>query len=193
MSACIYRITNTVNGKCYVGQTIQSLEKRWNNHCYAALRGHAQQRLSRAIRKYGRDAFTVEILEDCSHTTHEHIDAREIHWIAEYNSTNPRFGYNMTEGGEGGVPTDEVRAKMSASLRGVKNPNYGKPRSVETRKRISAATLGKVFTPETRVKLSEKKRGHRHPGYGKPRSPETRAKIRETLKLRHTQKILNNN
>ena len=89
MSAIIYRLTNTVNQKTYIGLTTQTLERRWRAHVNSATRGSSCH-LHNAIRKYGPDAFTHDVLEE---TTTDLMNEREIHWIAECSPE-----YNMTAG-----------------------------------------------------------------------------------------------
>lgn len=199
MSAIIYLLTNTVNGKQYVGQTSRGLEERWRDHCSKA-RGVSNYMLHNAIRKYGPDVFTREILE---HTTVDKINDRETYWIAEIKTH--QSGYNMTEGGEGTrgiIRSESYRAKMSAAKKGKytgeNNHNYGKTFSLETRmklslankgktispeqrRRVSEKLKGKIFSNETRAKISEALQGEKHPQYGNSRSDETRAKISEAL------------
>ena len=167
MSAIIYLLTNTVNGKQYVGQTSYGLEKRWREHCQDARRGFPRY-LYNAIRKYGPDAFTYEILE---HTTIEDVNARETYWISELKTLE--HGYNMTEGGggvRGWVPSEDTRAKMSAA-------KTGKTFSAETRAKLRAALTGKTHSAETRAKMSAARSGENNPNYGKTHSAETRAKL----------------
>ena len=164
MSAIIYRLTNTINQKTYIGQTSRGLEERWREHLGSTTRGSSAH-LHNAIRKYGPDAFTREVLEE---TTIDLMNDRERHWIAEYAPE-----YNMTAGGEGarGVSrTPETREKIAAAKR-------GKPLTPETRAKISAALRGKSPTPETRAKMSAACTGEKNHNYGKPKSPETRAKL----------------
>ena len=94
---CIYKITNCVNGKCYVGQTKQSLKKRWGQHKAEgkSQRDHHQfQSLYRAMKKYGVDNFTIECLQECKE---EELDELEVYWIGRLDTY--RNGYNMTIGG----------------------------------------------------------------------------------------------
>lgn len=93
MSCGIYKITNTINNKVYIGQSI-NIEDRWKKHKYAK-DGFA---IHQAIQKYGVDNFTFEILEECPK---ELLDNREIYWISYYNSL--KKGYNMIPGGSNGV------------------------------------------------------------------------------------------
>lgn len=91
----IYIIRNTVNEKVYIGQTHVSIKLRFQNHLSAARRG-LDYVIGKAIRKYGEDKFYVELLEEC---TTEELNDREKYWIAFFNSTNNKFGYNMSIGG----------------------------------------------------------------------------------------------
>lgn len=86
----IYKITNNINSKVYIGQTIGTIEKRFNEHKRAAIKG-CQYALHRAIRKYGIDNFSVEEIEQCPT---EELDNREQYWISFYDSYYQ--GYNMT-------------------------------------------------------------------------------------------------
>ena len=96
----IYKITNIVTQKCYVGQTIRTPEKRFRVHCYDASRNPNHSYLHRAIQKYGREVFTVELLEECSPET---LDSQEKFWIYFLNTKAPN-GYNIKCGGAGSPP-----------------------------------------------------------------------------------------
>lgn len=92
----IYLITNTINSKVYVGQTIQTLNKRFNGHCcYSKSDRSANMYIKRAIHKYGKDKFHIQLLEECPI---EKLNDREKYWIEYYNSYNT--GYNLTLGGQ---------------------------------------------------------------------------------------------
>lgn len=95
----MYLITNLVNGKVYVGKTINSLRKRWNDHQYAA-RNRQRGSIPKAIAKYGPENFTMELIETC--VDRESLTLAEIRWIAHYDSMNRTKGYNLTPGGESG-------------------------------------------------------------------------------------------
>lgn len=89
----IYCITNLVNGKRYVGQTIRTLEQRFKEHC-----NNSNSEIGRAIQEYGVDNFKAEIVEQCE--TLEHLNVAEQYWISKYNCRIPN-GYNIREGGQG--------------------------------------------------------------------------------------------
>lgn len=91
----IYIIRNTINNKVYVGQTHVSIKLRFQNHLSAARRG-LDYVIGKAIRKYGEENFYVELLEEC---LIEELNEREKYWISYFNSTNNKFGYNMSKGG----------------------------------------------------------------------------------------------
>lgn len=92
----IYLITNDINSKVYVGQTIQSLNKRFNGHCcYSKSDKSEAMYIKRAIHKYGRDKFHITLLEECPVNL---LNEREKYWISFYNSYNE--GYNLTKGGQ---------------------------------------------------------------------------------------------
>ena len=89
----IYKITNTVNGKCYIGQS-RDIEARRQKHL-SAYKSSPDWELYRAFKKYGISKFTFEIVEECQINE---LNEREIYWITQYDSFNN--GYNMTLGGE---------------------------------------------------------------------------------------------
>lgn len=90
----IYKITNDLNDKVYVGQTIQSLSKRFNAHCSNSNDKSSNMYIKRAILKYGREHFTITLIEECENSL---LDEREIYWISYFDSY--KSGYNLTKGG----------------------------------------------------------------------------------------------
>lgn len=90
----IYKITNKINGKVYIGQS-KNPYRRFKDHLYGKNNG-SNSAIHNAIKRYGIDAFTFEILE---HDVENYND-RERYWIQYYNSTDREYGYNITPGGE---------------------------------------------------------------------------------------------
>lgn len=112
--SCIYKITNTSNGKVYIGQTRQPLHKRWQQHKRCAMDSNMHYTLYKAMNKYGIDKFTIECIYECQD---EELDALEKKYIAEYDSyTN---GYNETRGGQGIADVSKL-----GSVRRVKQYTY---------------------------------------------------------------------
>ena len=95
--AYIYKITNIINNKSYIGQTTLSIEHRWKEHLECLHKPECIDRpLYRAFVKYGIENFKIEQIEECSD---EELNEREIFWIEYYDTFNS--GYNLTIGGDG--------------------------------------------------------------------------------------------
>lgn len=92
MEGIIYKITNKVNGKSYIGQTRYTIEFRWKQHQHK----NDNTYFHNAIHKYGIENFSIEILEKCNI---EDLNSREIFYIAKYDTF--KNGYNLTIGGDG--------------------------------------------------------------------------------------------
>lgn len=130
----IYKITNKQSKKCYIGVTsAKTVESRWKGHLDAIMRGKGCPALGEAIKKYGIDNFTFEILIICFD---EDIYKYEPDYIQRYNSQVPN-GYNISPGG---------RASCGFT---------GKKHTLETKKKISEKTREFQADPEFRKKMSE--------------------------------------
>jgi len=130
----IYKATNKINQKSYVGKTELSFSQRKSNHLSDTRRG-CEFAFHRALRKYGEENFLWEIIED-GIKDKTVLDDKERYYIALYESFGPK-GYNMSEGGEGQkgwIPSDETRAKWSKQRKGKDPWNKGtaKPKKVLT-------------------------------------------------------------
>lgn len=98
----IYKITNLVNNKVYIGKTIRNTKTRWQEHIqYSKLINRYDTPLYRAIRKYNIENFSFEILEDNIKSLEE-LNQKEKDYIIKYNSTSHESGYNVAFGGDGG-------------------------------------------------------------------------------------------
>ena len=149
MYGVVYLIWNKVNGKKYVGQTVQPLKVRFNEH----VRKKDNMLIGKAIRKYGKENFYCGVIKTCE--SKEELDYWEKFFIAALKSKKT-YGYNLTDGGEGFIgyhPTPEMRAKQSAI-------HKGKPHSPEWCAKISAAHKGKTISVEQRAKISATSRGN---------------------------------
>ena len=101
----IYKIINDINDKVYVGKTEHSIEKRFAEHCSDSQKREEEKRpLYSAMRKYGTNHFSIELIEECPL---EESSLREQYWIGYYNGYTK--GYNATLGGEGKAKIDREK------------------------------------------------------------------------------------
>lgn len=130
----IYKITNSVNQKVYIGQTKKTIEERFQAHIKKA-KLHINRYLYDAMNKYGYDNFIIEEIEQCADSQ---LDEREIYWIAFYKSNNKNYGYNMTEGGGGGNTWSKNPHKEDTS-RKISEHNKGKHSNPKVIQKMVAA------------------------------------------------------
>lgn len=199
----IYKVTNLVNGKIYIGKTITGLKQRISVHLWDARHKRKIYALHGAINKYGEENFKWEIMDRCLFP--DMLCELEKKYIRELNCKAPN-GYNLTEGGEGMVgyvASEETRKKMSAIHLGrpcsekmkeilrVKmgkenHPFWGTHPSEETRKKLvdnlknnpNAGMKGKHHSQETKEKIRLMKLGEKNSFFGKHHSEETKNKMR---------------
>lgn len=178
MLYCIYKITNLINGKTYIGQ------HKYKN-LYDSYMGSGKH-LKRAQKKYGIENFRKEILYS-NIRYKETVDDMERFAIAKERSIG-KAEYNIADGGggsKGAKHSDETKEKISASLKGK---NKGKKRglfSEETKRKMSEAhkgKKGKLHSEEIKRKISEAKKGKKRG----PLSEETKKKMSESQKKKKT-------
>jgi group I intron endonuclease len=122
----IYKITNNINGLIYIGCTINSLDKRFYEHLYRCYNTDYKSKLYNSIKKYGKENFIIELIEECDLSV---IYETEKKYIKEYDSY--KNGLNSTFGGEGClgyIHSDEIRKKISEN---TKNGNSHKGKTYE--------------------------------------------------------------
>jgi len=123
----IYLITNKLNGKMYVGQTLMTVHERWLRHCSAARNNANVTGIDGAIRKYGKENFSVETIKECPVTE---LDKWEIYFIQHYNTyqgNNDNNGYNITLGGQSGYIYDiDEEEMLQMYLNGMTAVELGK-------------------------------------------------------------------
>jgi len=163
----VYLITNELTNELYVGQTISSLHARFLGHCN---QGYI---LTKDIKKYGRENFSIELLETTN--TIEELNEREIYWIKEKNCIFPN-GYNLDKGGKNlGKRHPDTCKKISKALKGksksiehtikiqkmaIKNGQLRKgkkrpPFSQEWKDNISKGNKGKKLSKQHKINISK--------------------------------------
>lgn len=167
MYGLIYKVTNLINGKCYIGKTSKTIEERRYEHEYEADNIPSNKVFHKALRKYSRDSFEWEIIDYGN--SDDELSQKEMFWIDHYKSYIGRpdaHGYNMTLGGEGGMGyrhTEEAKAKMSEHWKGIRvgenHPMYGRNHTEEARTKMSKAHKGKKLSDKTRKKMSKRMQG----------------------------------
>ena len=119
----IYEIINVVNKKRYIGKSVD-IDARWCHHIRSLNNNkHHNRHLQKAWNKYGEHNFQFSVIEVCEEFE---LNQKEMHYIAKFNSTDSQYGYNLTFGGEGNVPTDDVRTRKSQLFSGENNPMFGR-------------------------------------------------------------------
>jgi group I intron endonuclease len=182
----IYKITNKVNGKSYIGQTIQPLKRRWQQHCWPSNKGKKTV-LYRAIKKYGKENFIIE--EIYTSFSIEELNRAEDILIKTHNTMLP-IGYNIKPGGNRPGFSEETRKKQSEAKKkgfipwnkgltkeddprignqGAKwldHPNFGKPGYWKDKRipreyveKMRASKIGKPFTITEKYLNSRKEVG----------------------------------
>ena len=201
----IYKITNTVTGKFYIGSAV-NIKIRWANHrSKLGANKHVNRHLQNSWNKHGEDSFTFEVLECCEK---ERLIEREQFYI---DNEKPAYNILPTAGSPLGVKhTDESKRKISEAHKGVPfseehkrklseakmgNQNcLGVKHTDETKRKISEAKMGNrlgvKLTDETKRKMSEAKMGNQY-RLGVKNTDETKRKISEAMKRVWVERLSN--
>jgi group I intron endonuclease len=161
----IYKTTNLINGKIYIGQDSKNDPKYLGSGIF----------LKRAIKKHGYKNFKKEILEECN--SKEELDERERYWIKRLDSQNVSVGYNIANGGQGGGIHTEETKKLIGS--------YHKGKTISKEQREKTSERMKNFNNYSQEFLDEQKKdknGENSPMYGETASEETKKKMSEAHK-----------
>lgn len=185
----IYKYTNKKNGKVYIGKSIH-IERRYKEH-FREAKKHGEDGCSyfyNALRKYGEEGFTFEVLLDLSYLEgkpddiiNEALDYWEVFYIKQYNANNPQFGYNITHGGTGGNLGELVCKKISESNKKyfeTHEPwNKGIKMSEDFVEKMKLLNKGRHPSEETKQKMHDSLYGVKKPeGFGKRVSDDSKGK-----------------
>ena len=165
----IYKITNLVNGKVYIGK-----EQKYDPEYFGS-----GLIIRRSINKYGIKNFKKEIIEECSSV--DNLNEREQHWISKCNSMAPN-GYNISKGGNGGdiftthPDKEKLRALFKIIHKGERNGMYGKTHTAKSKRLISRHKKGQrkgIATWNKGKEMSDKfkeERSEKYSGEGNPKA-----------------------
>jgi group I intron endonuclease len=161
---CIYKITNLVNGKIYVGKTKHSSEHRFRIHVSDSKR-ESKTTIQKALRKYGEHSFKVETLIELDEP---YLNEAEIFFIKLLNARDSAVGYNITSGGDGFGS-------------GPQHPCWGIKKPPEESERIRKLHTGRKLSDETKKRIGDGHRGEKSVNYGKHLPEEQRNNIKKAL------------
>ena len=146
--AYIYKITNNLNQKCYIGKTLKSVRVRWSQHCREfLLEKNFNRPLYGAMKKYGIENFSIETIEEVEEAL---VNDREIYWISFYEAYQK--GYNATVGGDGKsyldydkIVADYLFIKNISEVAKLNNCSSDSVSDILHAKNISTLTGGEVM------------------------------------------------
>ena len=180
MVGYIYLVTDTTNGMKYVGQHHYHIEGQLDPNY------HGSGIIISRIYKERPETLKEEYIKTCYSDSEMNND--EKYYIKLYDTLYPN-GYNLSEGGDGVLPSEETRRKMSKSHKGKIPPNKGIPMSEEQKKKLSESLKGRnvwnkgiPMSEEQKKKLSESHKGQIPPNKGKHHTEESKKKMSESLK-----------
>ncbi len=172
----IYRITNSLNNKSYIGQTSKSVKSRLAKHMYDSKNNIGNSHFRKAIRKYPSSVWSIDIIDFAF--SQAEANEKEVYWISKCDTLSN--GYNSTVGGEGSsgyMWTDEQRRRAS------ENTYERTDEHRERQRRVLAMSKEKIDLARSTEEYKEAQRirnlGERNPHYGKKHSEEWKAKLRE--------------
>lgn len=191
MYGYVYKTTNLINSKIYIGQ--HKSDKFVGNKYLGS-----GSIFRKAVEKYGKENFNVELLKECF--SQEDLDNQEVYYISLLNSTDINIGYNLSLGGKSGSSTPELNRQRSNTLIGhevsqetknkissTKKKYYQTQDGINLKKHLSEINKGKEPGNKGKTMTEEqlqKTREAHQPGWYKHKE-ETKQQISNTLKERY--------
>lgn len=171
ITACIYKITNKLDGKIYIGSTYSFRKRRREHLSTLKANTHSNRHLQNAFNKYGRENFSISIVEHVK--KEEELIPAEQRYLDEIKPYIDAIGYNIS------------RSAHTNRIFGEDNHHYGVPKTEEHKEKISQSLMGHPVTADTREKISRSLKG-KYVGednwlYGRERTPETIEKWKRSM------------
>ena len=191
----IYKIKNIINSKEYVGCTITTLKKRFEEHAWRCINSDSNTKFCNSIRKYGIENFNIELIQECDVKV---IYEREKHFINAYDTFN--IGLNSTIGGEGCLGykhSKEIREKISSTIKDGRSHKgktyeelYGDRSEEEKLKRKISSGWNKMTEEDKILRVNNIKTATRkNSKYGINLVKEIKQKINEGVKIKELKKL----
>ena len=191
----IYKIKNIINSKEYVGCTITTLKKRFEEHAWRCINSDSNTKFCNSIIKYGIENFNIELIQECDVKV---IYEREKHFINEYDTFN--IGLNSTIGGEGCLGykhSKEIREKISSTIKDGRSHKgktyeelYGDRSEEEKLKRKISSGWNKMTEEDKILRVNNIKTATRkNSKYGINLVKEIKQKINEGVKIKELKKL----
>jgi len=161
----IYKITNNINNKVYIGQTTRDLETRMSE--YSSAHKSCNEYIRNSIKKHGFHNFNYQIIDTCMNLLE--LNYKEIYWINYFNSTNKENGYNISLGGTNSITSDITKERMSLSHKGIKQSDIWVSNRISKSGSEEAKKYSKLKTVEEKENLSKISKGENAYWFGKKR------------------------
>ena len=171
MKTGIYKIENQINHHLYIGKA-KNIEQRWSAHKSNA-KNMKENHLYRAMRKYGIENFSFDIIEEIPIEKYDLISSeKEKYWIKYYHAYIDPNNYNETEGGEGvtgWIPSEEWKEKQSKSRKKWYQTKEGKEKAKKQSEQMKNNNInnGRKHTEQWKKEHSQCMQGTNNPNYGK--------------------------
>lgn len=176
----VYRITNTINHKVYIGKSVDP-KSRFATHKYTAgsnSKSYKQLLLHKSIKKYGKENFSMEILGE--YDSEELSFEYEKYFISTHKSNIINFGYNMTDGGEGAsgwIMPEKTKLKLSQDRLGAQNPMFNRSASKITRQKLVESNKNRTKPKHSKETIEFYRQNIKNIDLSKRISNDTKSKI----------------
>jgi len=176
MIGYIYKTTNLINKKIYIGQTKSNKFKK--NYFGSGII------IKESLKKYNKNNFTVEILSECF--SKSEMNEKEIYYINLFKSNDLNIGYNLSSGGGGSFGyklSEKTKQKISENhinVKGENNPFFGKTHTIETKMKLSVYHSGKTYSDDFKKKISDSMKGRIPWNLGINHSEESKKKMSQS-------------